>query len=449
MNLRRRTSPCLDDPQRRGSVLIIVMLICMGLVALTLYFANAMSSELRAADNRTADISARQAVAGGIRYAAYVLKNYAIDGAVPDPAVDYQAAEMPVGDATFWFIGRDSNAIPTDQPVFGLIDESSKLNLNTASSAMLQELPGMTTDLAQAIIDWRRASSNGGGTASTTYAALDPPRLNKGAPFESVDELRLVYGATLDLLLGEDANRNGSLDPNEDDGEGSPPRDNQDGRLQPGFWEYVTVYSKQPNRRSNGAPRINITTSQLREPLRALLEQQLDASRAATILAAIGDRDFGSVAEFMVASRMTADEFRKVHTDITAAAGNTVNGLVNVNTAAAAVLACIPGIGADNAAAIVAYRQSHTDALTSMAWLAEVLKPENLVRAGPFITDQSYQFSADVAAVGPFGRGYDREKAVFDTGSGTPRIIYHEDLGAYGWALGSEVRQSLNTPKQT
>ena len=34
--------------QARGSVLIIVMWTCLGLVALTLYFANSMSSALRA-----------------------------------------------------------------------------------------------------------------------------------------------------------------------------------------------------------------------------------------------------------------------------------------------------------------------------------------------------------------------------------------------------------------
>jgi hypothetical protein len=155
------------------------------------------------------------------------------------------------------------------------------------------------------------------------------------------------------------------------------------------------------------------------------------------------------VAEFMVISQMTADEFRQIHTDITASNGTTANGLVNVNTASSSVLSCIPGIGPNNAAAIVAYRVAHTDALTSFAWITQVLQRPDLIRAGPYITDQSYQFSADVVAVGKFGRGYCREKIVFDTSSGTPRIIYHQDLSQYGWALGSQVRQTLNTPNKT
>jgi DNA uptake protein ComE-like DNA-binding protein len=443
MNAPFRVHPA----EKRGSVLIIVMLICMGLVALTLYFASSMSAELRASDNRANDTAAREAAAGGMRYASYVLKNFSVGGVIPDPTTDYQAAALPVGDASFWFIGRDPNQIATTEPVFALVDESSKLNLNTANSAMLQALPGMTPDLAQAIIDWRSPSGSA-GAASGTYAALNPPRLNKGAPFESVDELRLVNGATLDLLLGEDTNRNGALDTNEDDGAQSPPADNQDAVLQPGLWEYVTVYSKQPNTRPDGSARINITAPQLRNGLSDLLQRRLNAARAAAIMARLGTRNFSSVAEFMVTGGFSADEFQKIHTDITASTGATANGLVNVNTASATVLACIPGIGTNNAAAIVAYRLAHLNSLTSLAWVAQVLTRADLLRAGPYITDQSYQFSADIAAVGPFGRGYDREKVVFDTSTETPRIIYHENLNASGWALGATVRQSLKTPKE-
>ncbi len=36
-----------------------------------------------------------------------------------------------------------------------------------------------------------------------------------------MDELRLVYGATMDLLVGDDLNRNGVLDVNETNSTGS------------------------------------------------------------------------------------------------------------------------------------------------------------------------------------------------------------------------------------
>ena len=54
-----------------------------------------------------------------------------------------------------------------------------------------------------------------------------------------------------------------------------------------------------------------------------------------------------------------------------------------------------------------------------------------------------YQFTADVVAVGPNGRGYCRTRTVFDMTRSTPRIVYHQDLSSYGWALGAQVRQLM------
>ena len=148
----------------RGSILIIVLWICLGLVALTLYFANSMSTELRAADNRVCDAAAREAVAAGTRYAAYILTQYATGGRVPLPE-EYRAEALPVGEATFWFVGRDNDSPVSRDPYFGLIDESSKFNINSVRRAdlvKLASLPGfsnLTEDLADSIIAWRNANS--------------------------------------------------------------------------------------------------------------------------------------------------------------------------------------------------------------------------------------------------------------------------------------------------
>ena len=58
------------------------------------------------------------------------------------------------------------------------------------------------------------------------------------------------------------------------------------------------------------------------------------------------------------------------------------------------------------------------------------------------ITTVSYQFAADIAAVGPHGRGYRRTYFIFDTADGTPKIIYRQDRTNLGWALGKDVRQT-------
>src|SRR5262249_53367027 len=111
----------------RASVLIIVLWVAFGLVALALYFAHSMSFEMRAADNRVAALEAEQAIAGATRYVTNILTRLQEPGLIPDVAT-YRAEAVPVGNATFWMIGRSDKASTPNLPVFGLVDEASKLN---------------------------------------------------------------------------------------------------------------------------------------------------------------------------------------------------------------------------------------------------------------------------------------------------------------------------------
>jgi type II secretory pathway component PulK len=436
---------------RQGSVLIIVLWIAFGLVSVALYFAHAMSFERRAAENRVARVEAEQAIAGAARYASNLLVNLEVPGMVPDP-LTYECEAVPVGDATFWLVGRDTRPSVLNRPMFGLIDESSKLNLNTATLEMLQLLPRMTPELAAAIIDWRDTDDEAstGGAESQVYQRLNPPYRCKNGNFESVDELRLVYGVTLEILRGEDANLNGILDANEDDGDLSPPPDNRNGRLDPGLVEYVTVYSRDPNTRTNGSPRINLGGTNQQE-LATLFQEKFGTDRANELLRQVGGPGGGvrSVLEFFVRSGMTAEEFEQVEDDVTVSTATPIEGLVNVNTAPEAVLACLPGIGEDLASSLVAYRQSNPAELTSLAWVAQALDLTNAVAAGPYLTARSRQFTADIMALGRHDRGYQREKFVYDVSDGTPRIIFRQELTWLGWGLGSEVRRAQQVARQS
>ena len=81
----------------------------------------------------------------------------------------------------------------------------------------------------------------------------------------------------------------------------------------------------------------------------------------------------------------------------------------------------------------------------SIAWVADILSQTNAVQAGPYLTGHSYQFTADIAAVGHYGRGFRRVKFVFDTSEGAPRVIFRQDLTHLGWPLGKDVRNVLLT----
>jgi type II secretory pathway component PulK len=439
-------------------VLIIVLWVAFGLVALALYFADSMSLELRAADNAVATLAAEKAVEGAARYMSNILARAEIPGVLPNTN-RFPFAALPIGDATCWVIGQADALDPPALMRFGLIDESSKLNLNTATRQMLEALPWMPPQLAAAIIDWRDTddTTTEGGAETELYMRLDPPYRCKNLPFESVDELRLVLGAELDLLFGEDVNRNGVLDSNENDGEQSPPSDNRDGRLDAGLLAQLTVYSRVPLTTTNGASVVNVGAANMQQQLAPVLQERLGTDRANAILrrlapAAGGGRGgrgggggqqttpttFRSVLEFYVRSGMTASEFELVEDRLR---NPGTNGLVNVNTASEGVLACLPNVGHDRAVSLAAYRRSQSAPLSSVAWVRDVLGDAAAIQAGPYLTGRSYQFSADIAAVGPFGRGYKRIKYVFDTSQGAPRIIARHDLTAVGWALGKYPAQ--------
>jgi len=289
-----------------------------------------------------------------------------------------------------------------------------------------------------------------GGAESQVYAQKTPAYKAKNGPFESIEELALVSGATRELLYGEDANLNGALDATEDDGATNAPDDNGDGKLDAGLLAYVTVFSREPNKQADDTDRININRPGPNEPLNTLLTTKFGESRAGEIRASLGPGPFPSTLVFFVRSAMKEDEFAQILDALTTATGDYRTGLINVNTASAAVLAGVPGIGAEKAAKLVTARLSRTVRDTNIAWVVAALgDPAAVAQAGPFLTGQSWQVMADVAAVGRHGRGYRRTKFVIDHSTGTARIIYRRNLAPLGWALGSEVRQTLAERKDT
>lgn len=445
--------------RKQGSVLIIVLWIALGLVTVALLFGHSAMLEFRAAENRTAGWQAEQAIEAGLRYAVHLIQNTETPGALPDLET-YQAGPVPVGEAQFWFVGRANPAFHLKTPLFGLQDETAKLNLNTATREMLEALPYMTPQLAGSIIDWRdeddEPSEN--GAESIAYLLRNPPYQAKNAPFDSIEELRLLIGAESTLLHGEDFNQNGVLDSNENDGDASWPPDNQDGRLDAGIFEYVTVHTEKPaagnnqeastseNSETTASPAIDLNNDE-DDLLDALLEETFGEERASEIQTPGNNDDYQSVLEYFQDSGMTGEEFAQIESRLLVNAEEEPEAFVNVNTASEAVLACIPGIGPEKAAEIVAQRQSNPPGTATATWVLEILDEEALEEAGPHLTGTIAQYLVDVAAVGRGGRGYRRTQFVIDANEGV-RIVSRRDLPRAGWSLGEQTRLQLAQQKR-
>ena len=452
------------SPKQSGSVLIIVLWVSLGLVSIALYFANSMTYELRASDNRVSGLAADQAIEGAARYVSYALSLYATNGAVP-VNTEFSCEAVPVGDAKFWLIGRDpaaglSATAPTE-PYFGLVDEASKVNLNNVNTNTLSYLPNMTVDFAQAILDWRGTN----GVISLDYSMLG--YYPKYAPFETVDELRLLYGADVSMLAGDDLNRNGVLDANETDSTGM-------GELNSGLFEYTTVWTREPNFHSDGSSLTNVNTAS-QTTLQTLL-QNAGVGNATGLAQSLNRSISGAgtgaatpcnnILDFAFRCQslgMSEADFNKIYNNVTTSTNTYFRGRVNVNTANADVLtALFIGLNPNTineqtasgaAQTLITYRQQNPGNLNSISWIMDALGNNNPIinalrtstanSGGGYVTTKSFQFTADIAAVGPFGRGYRRVKFIFDTSEGTPIILYRQDLSRLGWALGDKTRQTL------
>ncbi len=278
------------DPVRNGSVLLLVVVVVAMLTLAAYNFAKLMTTEYEASMTYTADVQARASADSGIEFVATLLgnrKTLVAENLIHNPQLFMGQLVSPSphlrANGRFSIIAPVEHDTKTNAIRYGLMDESAKLNLNylpnmglnnDALHAMLMKIPNMSPEIIDAILDWIDTDDTPlpYGAESETYQQMKPAYLAKNGPIESIDELLLIKGITPNLLYGEDANRNGLLDPNENDGEASLPLDNADGILDHGFVAYFSVYGLESNRKSDGTLKINVNTGYLTELYDSLME---------------------------------------------------------------------------------------------------------------------------------------------------------------------------------
>jgi hypothetical protein len=302
-------------------------------------------------------------------------------------------------------------------PLFGLVDESGKVNINSADYDSLMKLPNMSTELANAIVAYRGATA---GTTPTNASntATEPTQLGggfytKNSPFETVEELLMVQGATRELVYG-----NGSAGPlgqasgGLTGGSGSSRGLMTDLATARGLYDYLTIYSPVPTPTANaggggggGAAPAPATTGPIdvnvvnqRDRLREYLRTQLGNARGDEVMNQIRPNDrFANLFAFYYQLALKPDEFDKIAGGITVPP-STPRALVNVNTAPREVLLTIPGLESGD-------------------------------------VDKLLRVSADILAVSANGRAYKRVRIVVDVSGDAPQIIYRREITDRGWPL--------------
>jgi type II secretory pathway component PulK len=274
---RPDTARQIASAPREGFVLVAVLLVVVVLALAAYQFSESMAAEYAASDSYARVGQARAIAKSAIDYSMVMLSNpdtfastlggNPIDNPTAFQHIIVQDSDKPRFRGAFDIVAPydyDSIQAGMTSYRYGVIDESSKININALfkldSSGQtlinfLMTLPNMTEDVANSIADWIDPDDDtrDNGAESDYYSGLSPAYQAKNGPLDSIEELLLVKGVTPQLLFGNDQNRNGMLDPGEADG----------AALDLGWSAFITVFSREQNVSSKNIARINVNSSDL------------------------------------------------------------------------------------------------------------------------------------------------------------------------------------------
>jgi DNA uptake protein ComE-like DNA-binding protein len=493
-----------------------VVIIMLSLAAYN--YTGTMNVEFEAAAMGGRDVAARMAAESAIEYAAIQVQERDYDDTINLYHDTGKFRSQLVSDSanargrlSFSIVVPDEANLTGGGTRFGLANENAKFNINRLLEIdeydeeelglvyeAMSGIPYMTDDIIDAILDWIDSDDERrpGGAESADYEALAIPYSAKNAPMDSIDELLKVQGVTPFMFYGEDANRNGLLDPNENDGDKSLPLDNEDGILDLGWQTYLTANSRERNTTPDGDARINLNQGQMTE-LYDEIEAEL-GSDAATFIVAYrlggteyasgplpGDqpdvsglisRDdldltvvpqytFTSIYELIggetnpvkmvtgqsqsFASPWSADAntllnvFPDLEKLLTTTDDAFIEGRININQARAEVMMAIPGMPTNIPDAIIAARPSIDlegasatlmARRTTAAWiLAEgLIDLETMRLIGPYITTGGDIFKLQAIGHYELGGPTTRLEAMIDATENPPAISFVRDLTTLG-----------------
>ncbi len=404
--------------------------------------------------------------------------------------------------ARFTVVARQfqENVGPTIR--FGLEDESARLNLNVLTQLddklpggareLLMGLPGMTPQIADAILDWMDSDDEPReyGAEREYYSLLDPPYEPANGLLRTIEELLLVRDVTPELLFGCDLNRNGLPDADEPAPDMLAEVDNSDGSMTCGWASYLTLYSLESNLRPDGRPKVYLNQQDM-EQLYNELDEAMGSEWATFIVAyrqngpytgrdraergATGRLDLskpggtplGSVLDLVdqrVRVQFEGEEERVViespfssgpgamsawlpemMDNLTVYPSSVIPGRININLAPRRMLESIPGLEPEAVEAILGQRvEDPVEAPAEQryeTWILSqgIVSLEEMKTLMPLITARGSVFRAQVIGYydpeGPAAR----LEATWDASQLTTRLVRVRDLGHLGRGFALET----------
>ncbi|HCK72479.1 MAG TPA: hypothetical protein DHW38_12940 [Planctomycetaceae bacterium] len=398
---------------------------------------------------------------------------------------------------------------------YGLEDESARINLNALLLAdtyvtnggrtLLMALPGMSEDVADSILDWidEDDDTREYGAEYDYYQSLVPPYSPKNGPLDTVEELLLIRGVFPQLLFGQDANRNGMVDPSEtgliNNGANTanqamtPPATAMTGDpamagIERGWASFLTLYSQEANLNAAGEPRIDVNSEDLEtlhQDLQSkfsldvanfiILYRQSESNSSETengVPAATIEMDFTLPPSRSITQLLELVEIRleveglegpvlvnpafplnslgayvdNLMDNAAANSNPTIPGRININQAPRSLLMGIPGITEEIVDRIIQERipdpaEDVSKMQPTEAWLLKnlIVDLDEFRQMLPFICVGGDVFRTQVIGYFEDGAASSRVEVVIDRTTATPRIRLWRDLSHLGRGYSLEM----------
>jgi general secretion pathway protein K len=225
-----KVSPARKDS---GFAVIVALIAVTVLTMMAGAFAYAMKIETKLAANTNDDEQFYWIGRGGVDRACWWLS---------------LEANQPFSSLQQYWAGGPGEGPETNGPLAGeslsnfqigegtvslkMTEQESKINVNTATSPLIQQVltlqgadAGSISEVSDSIMDWVSPGDTPrpGGAKSDYYLGLDPPYFAKDAPIDNPDEIMLIKGVTRAMYYGGSDSGNSSTLPSHQLGFGHAP----------------------------------------------------------------------------------------------------------------------------------------------------------------------------------------------------------------------------------
>lgn len=409
-------------PGESGAALIIAIFVLAILLSLVVSLSASVRVDLKASRNYAQTVQSDAILDGALAHGMAALQNDLDTG--QDALTDDWALLGDTG-MTNYPLGEGAYQIQ-------ILDASSRLNVNTATRDQLLLIPGLTEEMADAIIDWRDEDDTPGasGAESDVYESYPRPYRAKNAPFDTLDELRMVQGFTPSILYGQPTQEAVVEDVS------------STVSTQNGLADLFTVRSYERNQTATGEARLRLSEVN-QEQLEDLTEVTLTQQQIQAIVQHREDDQYESVADLLdVRIRqeqgqgplaLNQEQVRSLVDRFTVSGAQSLEGRINVNTAPLEVLMTLPQMTDEAANAIVSQRPFETIG----DLLDDAVMPVSLFRSvvNRVSTKSSIYLIRVRGVAHRTGIVKAAEALVERTPEGTIRLLRRREVGRWpGWA---------------